>query len=172
MTTVIGQSQRQRDHVRVGDRDLPDLERVVVGRDGERPRRAAARGPQQIHHPEQHQGQAQRRRGFDQRVAPGERRAEHHSVGERDHAAEQHGHQAAGQKPKPAWLINCQAIRAPIAPTAPKARFRTPVARYRTTMPTPDRAYTPPRDKPVNEKLLDVSQAWHGSSDALIACRS
>ncbi len=55
----------------------------------------------------------------------------------------------AGQKPIPAWLISCQSSRAPIAPTAPNARFRTPVERYRTTMPTPDNAYTPPSDSPV-----------------------
>src|SRR4029077_13189087 len=42
-----------------------------------------------------------------------------------------------------------QAISAPIAPTAPKARYSTPVARYRTTSPTPDRAYTPPRARPL-----------------------
>src|ERR1700755_465679 len=50
---------------------------------------------------------------------------------------------------QPSCWESCHAIRAPIAPTAPKARYSTPVARYRTTMPTPDRAYTPPRDRPV-----------------------
>ena len=32
------------------------------------------------------------------------------------------------------------AMKAPIAPTAPNARLSTPVARYSTTSPTPDRA--------------------------------
>src|SRR6516164_5377891 len=48
----------------------------------------------------------------------------------------------------PAWPRD-QAVSAPIAPTAPKARYSTPVARYSTTSPTPDRAYTPPRARPL-----------------------
>ena len=48
----------------------------------------------------------------------------------------------------PAWPSD-HAISAPIAPTAPKARYSTPVARYSTTSPTPDRAYTPPRARPL-----------------------
>src|SRR5215469_6765512 len=47
-----------------------------------------------------------------------------------------------------AWSIS-YARNAPSAPTAPKARYTTPVARYRTTSPTPDRAYTPPRARPL-----------------------
>src|SRR3954468_4228582 len=46
-------------------------------------------------------------------------------------------------------LIRSQAMSAPIAPTAPNARLRTPVVRYSTTRPTPERAYTPPRASPV-----------------------
>src|SRR5262245_29966525 len=41
-----------------------------------------------------------------------------------------------------------QAMNAPIAPTAPNARFSTPVVRNSTTIPTPDRLYTPPRARP------------------------
>src|ERR1700751_2698361 len=41
------------------------------------------------------------------------------------------------------------AVSAPAAPTAPKARYSTPVPRYSTTSPTPDRAYTPPRARPL-----------------------
>src|SRR5580700_5820803 len=48
----------------------------------------------------------------------------------------------------PAWPRD-HAVSAPIAPTAPKARYSTPVARYSTTSPTPDRAYTPPRARPL-----------------------
>src|SRR5271156_3089307 len=48
----------------------------------------------------------------------------------------------------PCWPRD-QAVSAPSAPTAPKARYSTPVARYRTTSPTPDRAYTPPRARPL-----------------------
>ena len=36
-----------------------------------------------------------------------------------------------------------------MAPTAPNARFSTPVVRYSTTIPTPERAYTPPSANPV-----------------------
>ncbi len=39
----------------------------------------------------------------------------------------------------PAWMME-YAMKAPIAPTAPNARLSTPVARYSTTSPTPDRA--------------------------------
>src|SRR5207342_3828107 len=46
------------------------------------------------------------------------------------------------------WLIIQYAIRAPAAPTAPNARFSTPVALYSTTMPTPESAYTPPSARP------------------------
>ena len=53
-------------------------------------------------------------------------------------------------------------MNAPIAPTAPNARFRTPVARYRTTVPTPDRAYTPPRARPVTMNGLKSSQLGTG----------
>src|SRR5690348_3903970 len=42
-----------------------------------------------------------------------------------------------------------QAMNAPMAPTAPNARLSTPVVRYSTTIPTPDRLYTPPRARPV-----------------------
>src|SRR5215471_20541760 len=42
-----------------------------------------------------------------------------------------------------------QAMNAPMAPTAPNARFNTPVVRYSTTFPTPDRLYTPPRARPT-----------------------
>ena len=48
----------------------------------------------------------------------------------------------------PAWMME-YAMKAPIAPTAPNARLSTPVARYSTTSPTPDRAYSPPRARPV-----------------------
>src|SRR5712691_12333078 len=45
-------------------------------------------------------------------------------------------------------LISDHAISEPRAPTAPYARLSTPVARYSTTSPTPDRANTPPRARP------------------------
>src|SRR5215471_8497905 len=45
-------------------------------------------------------------------------------------------------------LMRDQAIRAPSAPTAPYARLSTPVARNRTTIPTPDSANTPPSARP------------------------
>src|SRR5215467_2289777 len=50
------------------------------------------------------------------------------------------------------------AVSAPIAPTAPKARYSTPVARYRTTSPTPDRAYTPPRARPLTRNCESSDQ--------------
>src|SRR5579863_8418119 len=62
-------------------------------------------------------------------------------------AAMQTSHPA--QPGAPALLVSDQAISAPMAPTAPKARYSTPVARYSTTSPTPDRAYTPPRARPL-----------------------
>ena len=43
------------------------------------------------------------------------------------------------QPGSPAWIME-YAMKAPIAPTAPNARLSTPVARYSTTSPTPDRA--------------------------------
>src|SRR5690349_23014125 len=63
----------------------------------------------------------------------------------------------ATQPGVPAWIME-YAISAPIAPTAPKARYSTPVARYRTTSPTPDRAYTPPRARPLTMKGSKFSQ--------------
>src|SRR5580704_13580370 len=57
----------------------------------------------------------------------------------------------------PAWPRD-HAISAPTAPTAPKARYSTPVARYRTTSPTPDRAYTPPRARPLTMNGSKLSQ--------------
>src|SRR6202043_4167246 len=62
-------------------------------------------------------------------------------------AAMQTSHPA--QPGAPALFVRDQAISAPMAPTAPKARYSTPVARYSTTSPTPDRAYTPPRARPL-----------------------
>src|SRR5215831_17430002 len=56
-----------------------------------------------------------------------------------------------------AWIIS-YARKAPIAPTAPKARYSTPVARYRTTSPTPDRAYTPPRARPLTRNCESMDQ--------------
>src|SRR5712691_5899438 len=64
-------------------------------------------------------------------------------------------------------LISDHAISEPRAPTAPYARLSTPVARYSTTSPTPDRANTPPRARPrtrnglrsgTSLRLLYVSQ--------------
>src|SRR6516165_6202153 len=49
-------------------------------------------------------------------------------------------------------------MNAPIAPTAPKARYSTPVARYRTTSPTPDRAYTPPKARPLTRNCSSSDQ--------------
>src|SRR6516165_470985 len=49
-------------------------------------------------------------------------------------------------------------MNAPIAPTAPKARYSTPVARYKTTSPTPDRAYTPPRARPLTRNCSSSDQ--------------
>src|SRR6516164_2307725 len=56
-----------------------------------------------------------------------------------------------------AWSIS-YARNAPSAPTAPKARYSTPVARYRTTSPTPDRAYTPPRARPLTRNCSSSAQ--------------
>src|SRR3954452_12888252 len=49
-------------------------------------------------------------------------------------------------------------MKAPMAPTAPKARLRTPVVRQRTTTPTPSRAYTPPSARPVTMNGLKLSR--------------
>src|SRR5690349_22243115 len=68
----------------------------------------------------------------------------------------------ATQPGVPAWIME-YAISAPIAPTAPKARYSTPVARYRTTSPTPDRAYTPPRARPLT--MNGSKSAQGGISD-------
>src|SRR5580693_4613171 len=57
-----------------------------------------------------------------------------------------------------------QAVSAPSAPTAPKARYSTPVARYSTTSPTPDRAYTPPRARPLT---MNGSKSDQGGIDLL-----
>src|SRR5271170_131054 len=63
----------------------------------------------------------------------------------------------------PAWPRD-HAVSAPIAPTAPKARYSTPVARYSTTSPTPDRAYTPPRARPLT---MNGSKSDQGGIDLL-----
>src|SRR6516162_10994258 len=63
----------------------------------------------------------------------------------------------ADQPGVPDWIIS-KAMNAPIAPTAPKARYSTPVARYRTTSPTPDRAYTPPRARPLTRNCSSSDQ--------------
>ena len=65
--------------------DLADHEAVVVGRQQDRARRAAARRPQQVHRAEQDQRQTERGRRLDERLTRGQRRAEHHPVGQRDH---------------------------------------------------------------------------------------
>src|SRR5277367_4543469 len=64
--------------------------------------------------------------------------------------------------------MSCHAIRAPKAPTAPKARNNTPVARNNTTIPTPERAYTPPRARPVKMNGWKSCQVGNmiGSLDA------
>src|SRR5579875_1443896 len=64
-----------------------------------------------------------------------------------------------------AWLISDHAISAPIAPTAPKARYTTPVARYRTTMPTPESAYTPPSASP------ETMNGWKSCQLGILATR-
>src|SRR5271167_329754 len=68
----------------------------------------------------------------------------------------------------PAWPRD-HAVSAPIAPTAPKARYSTPVARYRTTSPTPDRAYTPPRARPLT--MNGSKSCQDGISSTLRASR-
>jgi len=57
------------------------------------------------------------------------------------------------------WLSSQYAIRAPAAPIAPNARFSTPVARYSTTSPTPESAYTPPNARPITMKGLSSCQS-------------
>ena len=42
---------------------------------------------------------------------------------------------------------------------APNARFSTPVARYSTTRPTPESAYTPPNASPITMKGLRNSHS-------------
>src|ERR1700730_7626997 len=78
-------------------------------------------------------------------------------------AAMQTSHPA--QPGAPALFVRDQAITAPTAQTAPKARYSTPVARYSTTSPTPDRAYTPPRARPLTMNgskscQAGISGAW------------
>src|SRR5919112_3802428 len=53
-------------------------------------------------------------------------------------------------------------MSAPIAPIAPNARLSTPVVRYSTTSPTPERAYTPPRARPVAMNGRNSSQLGIG----------
>src|ERR1700685_584792 len=77
-------------------------------------------------------------------------------------AAVQTSHPA--QPGAPTLLIRDQAISAPMAPTAPKARYSTPVARYSTTSPTLDRAYTPPRARPLT---MNGSKSDQGGIDLL-----
>src|SRR5580693_5237187 len=77
-------------------------------------------------------------------------------------AAIQTSHPA--QPGAPALFVRDQATSAPMAPTAPKARYSTPVARYSTTSPTPDRAYTPPRARPLT---MNGSKSDQGGIDLL-----
>src|ERR1700730_5109313 len=77
-------------------------------------------------------------------------------------AAMQTSHPA--QPGAPALFVRDQAITAPTAQTAPKARYSTPVARYSTTSPTPDRAYTPPRARPLT---MNGSKSDQGGIDLL-----
>src|SRR5580765_7790316 len=57
---------------------------------------------------------------------------------------------------------------------APNARFSTPVARYRTTSPTPESAYTPPNARPITMNGLmnchSTPNTLNASTSVIEAC--
>ncbi len=59
-------------------------------------------------------------------------------------------------------LVRDQAIRAPVAPTAPNARYTTPVARYRTTSPDPRQGIHPAQGEPAHDERLNSGQLGIG----------
>src|SRR5215510_3400209 len=62
-------------------------------------------------------------------------------------------------------------MSAPAAPMAPKARLSTPVAWYRTTIPTPDSAYAPPVASPITMYGLKNSQSTPNTANATLSIK-
>ena len=89
MPTVMTMPSAERDDLRPADLELPDGEPAVVGREGDRRRLAAGGRPREVDDPEEHEREAKRGDGLDERAAPGQGRPEEHAVAERHHAAEQ-----------------------------------------------------------------------------------